>query len=179
MTKLSPEHISRIGQVADGLLLSGDHPRGKEKDLIKAFAELYQCGHYDEEIPMTESCTIVYEQPFKYGRADIVIYHSDGSASVIEAKNGYTGYTHTISGIGQATMYAVQLANLKGAVTKVRRCLLWSGTGSISLDCVITMACEEARVISLAMPPMDVLMATRAASRIVVEEVLGGCKEEG
>lgn len=176
---LSKDDISRIGVVADRLLESGEYPRGVESDLVKLFSEMYELGHYDEEIPMTDACTVVLEQPFKYGRADIVIYHSDGSASVIEAKNGYTGYTPTVSGIGQATMYAVQLANTKGAVKKVRRCLLWSGTGDIALDYLIEMSCVSAGVISLSMPPMNVLMATRAASRIVVEEVLSGRKEEG
>lgn len=179
MNKLSPEDISRIGEVADGLILSGERYVGREKDLVQVFAEMYQCGHYDEEIPMTDACTIVYEQSFKYGRADIVIYHSDGSASVIEAKNGSTGYTHTISGIGQSTLYATQLAATKGAVKKVRRCLLWTGTGDDLLDAFIAISCKEAGVISLAMPPMNTLMATKAASRIVVEEVLSGCKEEG
>lgn len=170
---------AKIGLVADQILASRTSKHGTEKDLVQLFRELFETGHYDDLIPLTAECSILYEQCFKYGRADIVVYHSDGSVSVIEAKNGSTGYTHVVSGIGQATMYAVQMGGSRGAVTRIQRCLLWTGTEDMLLDVTIEDACRAAGVISLAMPPMKVIMATREAAGIVVEGALNGCAQEG
>ncbi|TWH63880.1 hypothetical protein LX59_03044 [Azomonas agilis] len=63
-------------------------PRGTEKDLVQDFLGFHRVGNYEDRIPATRECKIVLEHVFKYGRADIVMYHSDGSASVIEAKGG-------------------------------------------------------------------------------------------
>lgn len=163
-----------IHAARDAMLLSRSAPHGTEKDLIKQFRELFETGNYDDLIPLTAADTIVYEQAFKFGRADIVVYHCDGSVSVVEAKNGAVGYTHVVSGIGQATMYAVQIAS-KGVARRVRRCLLWTGTDNLELDGLIDIACEMAGVVSLPMPTMQMLMATREAVRLAVEEHHNGC----
>ena len=64
--------------------------------------------------------TVAYEMALPHGRADIVIFHLDGSTTVIEAKDGANGYTHIAQGIGQLAFYATQLA-LKGKVKRVRK----------------------------------------------------------
>lgn len=153
----------------DRLLATRTQPHGTEAYLVQVFMESMETGHFDERLPITAACSAVCEQPFKYGRADIVIYHCDGSVSVIEAKNGDAGYTQVVSGIGQSTLYAVQIAT-KGIAKKVRRCLLWSGTGDSELDAMIDIACTEAGVISLSMPTMRIMTATREAIRTAVEE---------
>ena len=163
-----------IRKVRDDLLEARSVPHGTEKDLVRQIRELFEAGHYDDLIPLTGADTIVYEQAFKFGRADIVVYHCDGTVSVIEAKNGAVGYSHVMSGIGQATMYAVQIAT-KCAAKRVRRCLLWTGTDNLELDALIDIACEQAGVISMAMPSMQMLMATREAIRLAVEEHANGC----
>lgn len=104
----------------------------------------------EDRIPLKQGLDkIVYEMAFKYGRADIVIFHIDGSASVIEVKDGNKGYNHVVSGIGQASLYATQLGMSKGALRKVRKCLLWTSTGDIDADASIEIACEKSGTVPL------------------------------
>ncbi|MFL9943718.1 hypothetical protein [Paraburkholderia graminis] len=136
---------------------------GIERDIVNLFKEQIQTGHLEDRIPMTAHDKVVYEMALKFGRADIVVFHFDGSASVIEVKDGTKGYNHVVSGIGQAALYATQLAATKGALKRVRKCLLWSSTGSIALDATIEAACEQAGVVPLPWQSMASLMATREA----------------
>jgi len=93
---------------------------------------------------------ICYEFAVKYGRADIVVFHSDNSATVIEVKNGDVGPMWVMSGLGQVAMYAMQIAlSQKGALKRVRKALLWTSTGDLLADAIIETACEEAGVIAL------------------------------
>lgn len=83
--------------------------RGVEKDLVRWFREAHMVNcRLDEQfsgIPLSHLDTVVTEMAFKFGRADIVVFHIDGSASVIEDKNGSHGYNHVVAGIGQAGLY--------------------------------------------------------------------------
>ena len=174
MAEKSKENIkSVVLEELTKIIDQNEIPHGVEYDLIQQFKESTECGYFDERIPHTEACTCLYEQSFKYGRADIVIYHMDGSASVIEVKDGTKGYTHTVSGIGQATLYATQLAMSKGAVSKVRRCLMWSSTGDIQLDVLIEIACEKAGVIPLPTASMKKIMACREAHKKSYKRLYG------
>ena len=101
---------------------------------------------------------------FRYGRADLVLFHVDGSATVVEAKDGSRGYTHVVAGIGQAGLYATQLAMSKGAIKKVRRALLWSSTGDAMLDALIEESCLQAGVVPVPWPSMRVLQETTLAT---------------
>lgn len=155
------------------ILDRGEAPHGVERDIVVLFKQQFETGHFEDRIPMTEHDTIVYEMALKFGRADIVIFHFDGSASVIEVKDGTKGYNHVVSGIGQAALYAAQLAATKGALKRVRKCLLWSSTGSITLDATIEEACEQAGVIPLPWQSMASLMATREAVVRVINRSRG------
>jgi len=96
------------------------------------------------------SDSICYEVSLKYGRADIVVYHLDGSATVIEVKDGGKGVMWVMAGLGQVSMYAMQLALMnKGAVTRVRKALLWTSSGDLMGDALIEEACEQAGTIAL------------------------------
>lgn len=162
------------------ILAAGDAPQGKERDIVRTFLEMTSAGHFDERLPQAAEDTIICEQCLKYGRADIVIYHLDGSVSVIEVKDGSYGYSHVVSGIGQTTLYAVQIASARGAVTVVRRCLMWSSTGDAFLDGVIEEACERAGVVALPMVHLQKMMAIRvAAERLFHEGVVNGSAQEG
>jgi len=97
----------------------------------------------------TDTDEIVYEMQFRVGRADIVVFHADGTATVIEVKDGSIGYSGVIKGIGQASLYAAQLAMARGAIQAVRKCLLWTSTGDVSVDATIEDACKEAGTIPL------------------------------
>lgn len=101
---------------------------------------------------------VVYEMAFPHGRADIVIFHLDGSATVIEAKDGGSGATHVAQGIGQVSLYAAQLM-LKGKVSRVHKALMWTSAG-LDADALIDAACEAAGVIAI---PFASLKAHRDA----------------
>lgn len=108
-------------------------------------------GPMDEERVAinTDTDEIVYEMPFRVGRADIVVFHADATATVIELKDGSIGYSGVIKGIGQASLYAAQLAMARGGVRAVRKCLLWTSTGDLSTDAAIEDACLQAGTIPL------------------------------
>ncbi|HDR8927241.1 TPA: hypothetical protein QDA78_003667 [Burkholderia vietnamiensis] len=155
-------------------ILSGEPIHGVERDIVALFRESVAVSKFEDRIPMTEHDTVVYEMPLKFGRADIVVFHFDGSSSVIEVKDGTKGYNHVVSGIGQAALYASQLAMTKGTLRAVRKCLLWTSTGQLTLDAVIEDACEQAGVVALPWQSMASLMATREAVRRVVMRTRGG-----
>lgn len=140
---------------------------GKESDIVQMFCDFAttKTEPSDGRLPCTPLDTVVREMAFKFGRADIVIFHVDGSASVIEAKDGTRGYHHVVSGIGQAGLYAAQLAMNKGTLTKVRKCLLWTSTGSILQDALIEDVCTQANAIPLPWAPLRVHIAVRAILR--------------
>jgi hypothetical protein len=118
----------------------------------------------EERIPLNKALdTVVYDMHFRFGRADIVIFHVDGSATVVEAKNGDQGYKNVVSGIGQAALYAAQLSMNKGALTRVRKALLWTSTGSIESDAAVQDACLLADTVPLPWGPLKThLEATRS-----------------
>lgn len=149
--------------------LSVPMQHGVESDIVRTFRESAERGYYDPLLPMTPQDSIAYELPLRFGRADIVVFHVDGSASVIEVKDGARGYNHVVCGIGQAALYAVQIAQ-KGAIKRVRKCLLWTSTGDLLLDVVIQIACEQADTIPLPWQSTASLLAMRRA----VASVLGG-----
>ena len=123
---------------------------GTERDIVELFQMLAKGKPAAEDrIPLAAGDTVVTEMAFKFGRADIVVFHQDGSASVIEVKDGTKGYNHVVAGLGQAGLYAVQLAMNKGTLTKVRKCLLWTSTGNIACDVLIEIMCEHANAIPL------------------------------
>jgi len=122
---------------------------GGESYLVDLEVATFKLGVAFEGIPISIHDTIRKEFSFSYGRADIVIFHIDGTVTVIEAKDGKQGYGHVVSGIGQVTLYATQLANKKVNIKKVRRCLLWSTTGDKKLDDIIIESCKSADVIPM------------------------------
>lgn len=169
MTERKTPDWERIEEVTQEIIAAGA-PHGVESDIVRLFREQFQTGHLEDRIPMTACDIPVYEMSFKFGRADVVIFHIDGSASVIEVKDGTKGYAHVVAGIGQACLYAAQLAMTKGAVRLVRKCLLWTSTGDIALDGVIEEACESAKVVAIPWQSMRSLMATQEAVRRLMGE---------
>lgn len=129
---------------------------------MRLFLQQEETGHHDTHLGTTRHDTIVCEMAFKYGRADVVVFHKNGSATVIEAKDGSKGYNHVVSGLGQASLYAAQLSIAKGAVRAVRKALMWTSTGDAWCDALIEWACRDANTISLPWPAMPVLMKNEA-----------------
>lgn len=164
MTDKQPTEWERI-EAERSALPPEDVPSGVERDLVRLFMESFQCGIMEDRIPLAGTDTIILEMSVRYGRADIVVFHVDGTASVIEAKDGTKGYNHVVSGIGQAALYAVQIAQAKGAVKRVRKCLMWTSAGDVEVDSAIEAACDAAGVIPLPWPSMRTLMHTSEAVR--------------
>lgn len=98
--------------------------------------------------------TVTKELSLPYGRADIAIFHIDGSASVIEAKDGKKGYSHVVKGIGQVSLYASQLANRRVNISKVSRYLMWSSVEDDATNDAIYDACVFAGVIPMQREPI-------------------------
>jgi hypothetical protein len=114
---------------------------------VEVFVRAWKRGECREQLPWSDpdTDTMVREQAFKFGRADIVLYHADGTATVIEAKDGINGYQHVASAIGQASLYATQVA-AKGAVTRCRRAVLWSALPKQEQNELMVKVCTEAGV---------------------------------
>jgi hypothetical protein len=165
-----PTDWEAIERIHDELI---DKVTGVEADIVRLFvltAKTENPELQEDRIPMSHLDTVVCEMAFKFGRADIVVFHIDGSASVIEAKDGSRGYTHVVAGIGQAGLYAAQLGMSKGGITKIRRCLLWTSTGNVDLDAVIETTCLKANVVPLPWGSIKEHIAYRDA----VNQVVGG-----
>jgi len=147
------------------------NPPGLESDIVRMFKEQCITGHFDDRIPMLcAEDTITYEFSVKAGRADIVIFHIDGSASVIEVKDGSNGYNHVVAGIGQAALYAVQFGMRRDILTRVRKCLLWTSTGDLYKDALIEMACIESKTIPLPWGHIKLHMAMEQAVKEIIAE---------
>lgn len=87
------------------------------------------------------------------GRADFVLAHEDGSVSIVEVKRG-GDQRRVVSGIGQLSLYAVQMAGKHGVT--IRRVLAWDFQGgSLEEERAICDACEDAGVIPLPLGRME------------------------
>lgn len=164
---------------AKAAIARGYAPLGDESDIVRAFLETHACGFSDERLPLQQADTILCEQVLRYGRADIVVYHVDGTISVIEAKDGSKGYTAVVAGIGQATLYAAQLGQTKGVARCIRRCLMWASTGDLLLDVLIEDACRAAGVVPLPMASARLHATVRELTIKLCEEAKNGCSAEG
>lgn len=106
--------------------------------------ELYD----DFPIPF-EGCSYEFEYPVRRGRADIVMFHIDGTATVVEVKDGSNGIQSVLAGIGQVTGYAVQIGMSNGAPKHVRKALIFTSTGSKEGDENVLYSCAHAGVIPI------------------------------
>lgn len=157
--------VAEVEGECQRILAAAKSPYGVEADVVRIFVESSSVRVIETRIPMSLDDTIIREMAFKFGRADIVVFHIDGSASVIEAKDGAKGYNHVVAGIGQAGLYSAQLAMNKGALTVVRKCLLWTSTGNVALDSLIEDACEQSGTVALPWAHIKTHTATEQAVR--------------
>lgn len=111
-------------------------------------------GYGSEIANFNKIDTVIKEYSLPHGRADVVIFHIDGTISVIEAKDGMKGYSHVVKGIGQVSLYASQLANKKINIKSVSRYLLWSSVEDEATNAAITEACLFAGVIPMQREPV-------------------------
>lgn len=136
-----------------------------ERFLVNCFAIMAAGNRRFDELPHFDAAVdrVDLETILPTGRADITLWHHDGSVTVIEVKDGAKGSTYVAQGIGQVCMYAAQL-QMKGRVATVRRALMWSSCGENG-DLAIEGACLVARVIAIPMLPVVQLMAEFAENQ--------------
>ncbi|UIF90868.1 hypothetical protein [Cupriavidus sp. UYPR2.512] len=108
------------------------------------------CAFVDEGIP--EFSVAEREFPLPRGRADLALFHDDGTATVVEAKDGGCGVRDVVAGIGQVVCYATQMGMSTGAPKKVRKVLMFSSTGNEQDDQLIEMSCRAADVLPVYFP---------------------------
>lgn len=100
-------------------------------------------------LPHADGDTRVFQGPCPWlGAIDLAIYHQDGTASVIEIKDGARGPSSVRSGIGQITYAA---AHMNPGV-RVRRALAWTPMASPAEDERMAKACEMAGVVPVLLP---------------------------
>lgn len=124
-------------------------------------------------LPLSPDDTLILEYTLRIGRADVVIFHVDGSASVIEVKDGTTGYRNVVAGIGQASLYACQLAAVKGTLKEVRRVLAWSSLRNEEENRVVRNACEMAGVLPIEL--FDTNKIKRAFENVIEGKITSTC----
>jgi hypothetical protein len=148
-----------------------------EKSLVLYVRGLIQAGCGDVvfgSLPYTSADVIINEMPLKVGRADFVIFHADGTASVIEVKDGSFGLMPVLQGVGQAGLYATQLS-MTNSVKGVRRALMWSALHKEAENQLVHDVCREADVVPLFLPTVadmhaqDVLCATKVLNEMLAE----------
>lgn len=121
-----------------------------------------------EGLPYTDLDSVVFEMPLRSGRADLVVFHVDGSASVVEIKDGCRGWRDVVAGIGQVGYYATQLS-VASPVKAVRRALMWSRLENAEDNRLVVAACREAGVVPLAAMGAHHLMAAALVASLLVE----------
>lgn len=120
-----------------------------EAAVVEMAAFRLQRGELEADgVPLSEHDKVVFEMQLQRNRADIVIFHMDGSITIIEAKDGAQGYRSVVGGIGQVGYYATMLG-MQNTGMKARRALLWSTVGTAEEDDRIKQACEMSGVIPI------------------------------
>jgi hypothetical protein len=148
--------MDAIAQMPGGdFVLDSLESRGEKaiSSYMKAMLTLGSKGLL-EPLPYTEHDTLVFEMPLRHGRADLVIFHLDGSASVMELKDGDRDVVGIAAGIGQVGYYAAQLG-LTRSIPTIRRALAWSKCRQHSHNELLIEACRLAGVAPILLPSAE------------------------
>jgi hypothetical protein len=102
--------------------------------------------------------TIMFNYPLRVGTADIAVFHLDGTATVIELRDGTQGGRAVMGGLGQVGLYAVQLDPNK-ALRQVRRAVAWTPVAApAGVNEIIAQAVIDAGGIPVCLvPPREFL----------------------
>lgn len=108
---------------------------------------------------MSSADTVCFDYRLRIGIADLVIFHVDGTCTVIELKDGLQGFRSVIAGLGEAGLNACQMDPAK-ALKGVRRALAWTAVAEPpeGINAAIEQLTREAGAIPLFLPGLKGLV---------------------
>lgn len=136
----------------DRLIASAGRFLHAEAGVCQLVELLLQEGKFAEAAGLPEVLHWEREYHLPRGRADFVLFHADGTATVVEVKKASDEARKVFGAIGQGMSYAVQLGYsrfLKG----IRVVVAADMTGEESL--LLSQACEAAGAIWLPLGKME------------------------
>lgn len=141
----------RAGALAQ-LVASGGRFRNAEAGVCQLVELLLQQGVFAEGADLPAILHWEREYPLPRGRADFVLFHADGSITVLEVKKAGDEQRAILGAIGQVISYAVQLgyARLPAAI---RMMVAADVAGADSL--LMSQACAAAGVQWLPLGTME------------------------
>lgn len=127
-----------------------------EKGVTRMLRELLEQGLFAKVYEMPDVASYESEFSLTRGRADFVVFHVDGSVTVIEAK-GPGDMRSTLAGIGQLLSYTIQIGMSRGLKGAVRGILVAPVKVDTDAARLLGLACLRAGMEFLPCPPMSVL----------------------
>ena len=122
--------------------------RQNNEDSLKVFFHLLaQIDGIDSAVGLNpKSDALAYGMPTPLGAIDVVCLHADNTATLVVIRNGSMGHRHVLEGLGLAALHAVQARICKVGITSVRKALIFTSTGNLHTDTLLTQACIDAGV---------------------------------
>jgi hypothetical protein len=121
-----------------------DRYKTTEAGVVLFLCDLLRSGSFASIYGTPPVANWATEVPLPRGRADFVLYHVDGTLSVVETKAAGE-LRIALAGIGQILSYVFQLAARHGLHTNAIRGFLLCPTNPASEDCdLIEAACQRA-----------------------------------
>lgn len=122
------------------------------------------------QVFVTEEDTAVFNYRLRVGIADVVVFHVDGSATVIQVQDGASGFRSVLGGLGQLGLCAAQVDRAK-ALKGVRRALAWTPVvAPDGVNPIIERVSKDAGAIPVFLPALESL--TTAVVRHQLDFVL-------
>lgn len=134
------------------LISSGGHFRHAEAGVCQLVELLLQQGVFAEAADLPAILHWEREYPLPRGRADFVLFHADGSITVLEVKKAGDEQRAILGAIGQVISYAVQVGYAR-LPTAIRMMVAVDMVGADSL--LMSQACAAAGVQWLPLGTME------------------------
>ena len=96
-----------------------------------------------------DAASFEFQMPLSNRRiADLVIFHVDGSATVVEMKDGSMGFDRVRAAIGQVGLYAHLMGQSRVRDMTIRRAVMWCNLSPADSE-VMACICRDAGVVPL------------------------------
>ncbi len=121
------------------------HLGNGESAVIELLKNILRCDRLAEIWGLPDILWFEFEFPLPRGRIDLILFHADGTISIVEAKDALND-RQIVAGIGQLCMYAVQVGHSKPN-NGIRKILTVPIAGKNKSSLLIDNACRNAGVI--------------------------------